>query len=436
MDGYKLGGKISVGTFGAVFVGTNIETGEKVAIKTIRARRPIPGLNVDPWSRSAEREFEVLSRVRHQHIMRLLDHSAVEGSFALVYELLSWDVQALVERHKPLAEAEAKLVMQMLLTGLDYLHSLEVMHRDIKPSNLLLEAVSGTLKIADFGSARFCPNANDMPALAEPHNADLEQDVLAESEPGGLTRDVCSRWYKSPEMLFGSMDYGLSVDLWATGCVLGFLLSSTATSLFEGQSDIDQLCCIFKLRGTPREADWPEVKMLPDYNKIEFTPCGPLPFVFQGGASSFSSASVDLLEALLQLNPANRVRAEQALRGQYFHTAPLAAPRQALAQYLGEPGEEHLAPEDFGSDGSDFASPDWEFESIPIETTSCGLWDGAVSAGSDDATTASLAEAVATAVPPVVPAVPPAVAAPTAKARHSTPPPPQSGGHRFKPGVF
>merc|ERR1712093_385623 len=100
MDGYKLAGKLAEGRFGVVFAAYSDETGAKVALKKIRARRPMPGLNMDPWSKSAEREVEILSQVRHHHIVQLLDHMASPstGTFQLVYELLAWDVDTMLER--------------------------------------------------------------------------------------------------------------------------------------------------------------------------------------------------------------------------------------------------------------------------------------------------------------------------------------------------
>jgi len=437
LDGYTLAGKLAEGRFGVVFVAYSIETGQKVAIKKIRARRPMPGLNMDPWSQSAKREIEVLSQVKHHHVVRLLDHvaSPESGNFLLVYELLAWDI-ATVREKKTLEESEVKVIMHMLFTGVAYLHSLEVMHRDLKPDNLLLEAVSGVLKIADFGSARFCPGAS-LPALGALQGlcAEIENDTHDCEQ--SLTNEVCTRWYKSPEMLFGSREYDLAVDLWAAGCVLGVLLSPTALALFEGMSDIDQLCCIFKLRGTPQEDEWPEVKLLPDYAKIEFTAVQRQPFAFASG--SYSPESVRLAEQLLQLNPAKRLTAAEALASNYFLAAPAVADARSLVASLGNPDEllNRLSQEEeYGSDGSDFASPDWEFESIPIETTSCGLWDGVAAGTTSEEPYAPKAAPLAPA--PIMSAAAPAAAAAsgTAKVRRSTPPPPKSGVHRFKPGVL
>lgn len=428
MDGYEIAGKLAEGRFGVVFAACHIETGQKVAIKKIRARRPMPGLNMDPWSRSAEREVEILSQVRHHHIIRLLDHveSPSTGTFTLVYERLAWDVETVLERRKPLEEGEVKTIMQMLLTGLAYLHGVEVMHRDIKPSNLLMEAATGIVKIADFGSARFSPAAASSPDTQK-HCRELE--AMPECEQT-LTREVCTRWYKSPEMLFGSIDYDFTVDLWAVGCVLGVLLSPTGQAVFEGMSDIDQLCCIFKLRGTPREEDWPEVVLLPDYGKIAFTAVEAQPFALQSQGCC-SAEALELLEALLQLNPAKRAMAAEALDANFFLAFPTAAQPQSLVSSLGNPDDliTKLPDEDFGSDGSDFVSPDWEFEAVPIETTSCGLWDNQVASGApqDPADSSPQPFQAAPAAEPV---------AATARVRRSTPPPPKSGIHRYKPGVF
>lgn len=57
---------------------------------------------------------------------------------------------------------------------------------------------NGTLKIADFGLANFYP-----------------------PKKGPLTSRVVTLWYRAPELLLGSTDYGIGIDLWSAGCILG-----------------------------------------------------------------------------------------------------------------------------------------------------------------------------------------------------------------------
>jgi len=39
-----------------------------------------------------------------------------------------------------------------------------------------------------------------------------------------LTEDVATRWYRSPEMLMGSKNYGSPTDVWSVGCIIAELL--------------------------------------------------------------------------------------------------------------------------------------------------------------------------------------------------------------------
>lgn len=87
--------------------------------------------------------------------------------------------------------------MQQLLSGLQHCHEKGILHRDIKGSNLLIDK-DGLLKIADFGLANF----------------------YQEKEKRPLTSRVVTLWYRAPELLLGSTDYGVGIDLWSAGCIL------------------------------------------------------------------------------------------------------------------------------------------------------------------------------------------------------------------------
>lgn len=96
------------------------------------------------------------------------------------------------------------------------------MYRDIKPHNLLVDPVRQVLKLCDFGSAK----------------------AFVKGEPN--VAYICSRFYRAPELIFGSTDYNTAIDVWSQGCVFAELL--IGTPIFPGSSGIDQLVEIIKVR--------------------------------------------------------------------------------------------------------------------------------------------------------------------------------------------
>ncbi|KAM9752909.1 cyclin-dependent kinase 20 isoform 2-T2 [Menidia menidia] len=206
-------------------------------------------------------------------------------------------------RQRPLTPAQVKGYMLMLLQGVAFLHQRGLMHRDLKPANLLISS-SGHLKIADFGLARLFS---------------VQGDRL-------YSHQVATRWYRAPELLYGARKYDQGVDLWAVGCIFGELLNSSP--LFPGENDIEQLCCVLRVLGTPTQTSWPEVSELPDYNKITFkeNPAIPLEEVVPDS----SPQAVELLYRFLVYPSSRRCPARQALLHPYFFSAPLPAHHSEL----------------------------------------------------------------------------------------------------------
>jgi serine/threonine protein kinase len=53
------------------------------------------------------------------------------------------------------------------------------------------------------------------------------------------------RYYRAPELIFGSTEYTTAIDVWSAGCVLAELL--IGTPVFPGSSGVDQLVEIIKV---------------------------------------------------------------------------------------------------------------------------------------------------------------------------------------------
>nr|XP_054513746.1 cyclin-dependent kinase 20 isoform X5 [Pan troglodytes] len=240
------------------------------------------------------------------------------GGFVLAFEFMLSDLAEVV-RHaqRPLAQAQVKSYLQMLLKGIAFCHANNIVHRDLKPANLLISA-SGQLKIADFGLAR----------VFSPDGSRLYTHQVA-------TSPLPRRWYRAPELLYGARQYDQGVDLWSVGCIMGELLNGSP--LFPGKNDIEQLCYVLRILGTPNPQVWPELTELPDYNKISFKEQVPMPL--EEVLPDVSPQALDLLGQFLLYPPRQRIAASKALLHQYFFTAPLPAHPSELPipQRLGGP---------------------------------------------------------------------------------------------------
>jgi cyclin-dependent kinase len=62
----------------------------------------------------------------------------------------------------------------------------------------------------------------------------------------------------------GSKNYLTTVDIWSIGCIFAEMVNGKP--LFTGVSETDQLKKIFRIRGTPNEKVYPELKNLSEWN--------------------------------------------------------------------------------------------------------------------------------------------------------------------------
>ena len=305
---------------------------------------------------TALREIKLLKELRHPNIVRLVDVFPHKRNLNLVFEFMDTDLEAVIkDRRLHLGPGDVKAYLAQVLAAIECCHANWVLHRDMKPNNLLI-AADGTLKLGDFGLARI---------FGSPERC--------------FTHQVFARWYRSPELLFGSKTYGAGVDMWAIGCVMGELM--LRVPLFEGNSDIDQLGKIFGILGTPTDAQWPDMRALPDF--VEYVPCAPPPL-----RAKFPSASDDalsLLAGLLTYDPNKRLTATQARAHPYFTSLPAPTPTHLLPRPPSANGAPQGAPAggDAGAAPPPHAAGDGSEASDPRRRAGGG-WDSSVNAMAED----------------------------------------------------
>lgn len=281
---------IGHGSFGAVFLAKVAETDEVVAIKKVLQDR-----------RFKNRELQIMRHLaKHPHpYVVLLKHNFMtngakpdETYLNLVLEYVPETIYSVAKQHArskiPVPIFAVKMYMYQLARALGHIHGMNICHRDVKPQNLLVDPATCTLKLCDFGSAK----------------------CLVKGEPN--VAYICSRYYRAPELIFGSNDYSTAIDVWSQGCVLAELLMGSP--LFPGSSGVDQLVEIIKVLGTPSKDELKS--MNPNYQEFKFPniKAHPLPNLFP---TEVQADSIDLVQALLKYVPDKRCKAIEVRRAQY-----------------------------------------------------------------------------------------------------------------------
>lgn len=220
-------------------------------------------------------------------------------------------------------------------------------------------------------------NDGDASCLATCPDSDEDEDPLNGYEAqeavddghGALTSWVGTRWFKCPELLYGSSSYGLEIDLWALGCIFAELF--TLEPLFSGVSDIDQLSRIFNVLGNLTEQVWPGCVELPDYKTISFNTVEK-PIGLESCLPNRSADEIALVKRLVCYDPASRSTAMELLDDKYFREEPPPVPISELQVPLSKSfHDDHSSGgwyDDMGSD-SDFE----EFGSLNVTKTDSGF---------------------------------------------------------------
>ncbi|GER52247.1 casein kinase I [Striga asiatica] len=146
---FKLGKKIGAGSFGELYLGVNIQTGEEIAVKMEPVKTKHPQLYY-------ESKLYVLLQggtgIPH------LKWFGVEGEYnAMVIDLLGPSLEDLYNYCNQKFSLKTVLMLaDQLISRVEYVHSRGFLHRDIKPDNFImgLGRKANQVYIIDFGLAK------------------------------------------------------------------------------------------------------------------------------------------------------------------------------------------------------------------------------------------------------------------------------------------
>lgn len=155
LDGrYEIRELIGVGGMAYVYLAYDTVDACEVAVKILKDEY----LANEEFTRRFKNESKAIAILSHPNIVKVLDVSFGERIQYIVMEYIDGiTLKEYIERQSVTWKEAVHFTVQ-ILRALQHAHDKGIVHRDIKPQNIMLLA-DGTIKVTDFGIARFSRNA-------------------------------------------------------------------------------------------------------------------------------------------------------------------------------------------------------------------------------------------------------------------------------------
>ena len=204
LDGrYEIQEIIGVGGMAVVYKAHDNVENRTVAIKILKEEF----VSNEEFIRRFKNESKAIAVLSHPNIVKVYDVSFGDLIQYIVMEYIDGiTLKELIERQGSLRWKDAVYFTIQILKGLQHAHDKGIVHRDVKPQNIMVLS-DGTIKVADFGIARFARNEQRTitdKAIGSVHYISPEQ---ARGEKTDEKSDIYSVGVMLYEMLTGQLPF-------------------------------------------------------------------------------------------------------------------------------------------------------------------------------------------------------------------------------------
>ncbi|OMJ91759.1 hypothetical protein SteCoe_5660 [Stentor coeruleus] len=252
---------LGAGSFAEVLTSKHIPSQTYRALKIITKSR-LADQHIN--EQDTLKEISILQKLNHDKILNFYESFEDETCFYIATELCKGNtLYNKLKKQGKLQEPVAKNIMLQMLQAVDYIHSQGIVHRDLKPENILMNSGdSDDIKIADFGNA-----------------CELNTSKGIEGCFGSL-------YYLAPEVFDGK--YNEKVDIWSCG-IIAYVLATGQPPFFDGNGT--------NIKEIVQSLNFEEIKK---------------------NIRGYSDDFTELLCRMLDINPENRISANEAQKHPWF----------------------------------------------------------------------------------------------------------------------
>jgi serine/threonine protein kinase len=196
---YVLEALLGSGAFGVVWLGTHVETGDRVAIKILHPEAATHE-NVERF----KREAWALSQLQSAHIARMYEMlTGPPYEMALVMEYIEGELLSDVLKRATFSVEDALGLGVGVLSGVAEMQALGIIHRDIKPENIILR-----------------PNPDGWHAVIFDFNLSRVKGKGKTSSLTSMHAAIGTVPYMSPEQLLDARRVTEASDVYSVGAIL------------------------------------------------------------------------------------------------------------------------------------------------------------------------------------------------------------------------